>query len=67
MANLGQSIGGLKAFTHEVKIELSKCNWPSRQELMGSTMVVIVSCILLAAYVGVCDVVLMNLLKLIAR
>ena len=67
MANLGQSIGGFKAFIHEVKVELSKCNWPSRQELMGSTMVVIVSCILLAVVVGLYDWGLMNLLKLIAR
>jgi preprotein translocase subunit SecE len=65
MSKVGQSITGLKGFVNEVKVELSKCTWPTRPELMGSTLVVIVSVLLLSAFVGLSDYVLLNLLKLI--
>jgi len=65
MGKIGQGISGLKGFVNEVQVELSKCTWPTRPELMGSTMVVILSVLLLSAFVGLSDYVLMNLLKLI--
>lgn len=67
MNKLTQSIGSLKGFIGEVKAELLKCSWPSRKELFGSSVVVIVSVIILGAFVGVCDLVNMNLLKFIIR
>ena len=67
MNKLMQSIGNLKGFIGEVKVELLKCSWPSRKELFGSSVVVIVSVIILGAFVGACDVVNMNLLKFIIR
>jgi len=67
MNKLMQSIGSLKGFIGEVKVELLKCSWPSRKELFGSSVVVIVSVIILGAFVGVCDLVNMNLLKFIIR
>ena len=67
MNKLMQSIGSLKGFIGEVKVELLKCSWPSRKELFGSSVVVIVSVIVLGAFVGVCDLVNMNLLKFIIR
>ena len=67
MNKLMQSIGNLKGFIGEVKVELLKCSWPSRKELFGSSVVVIVSVIILGAFVGVCDLVNMNLLKFIIR
>ena len=67
MNKLTQSIGSLKGFIGEVKAELLKCSWPSRKELFGSSVVVIVSVIILGAFVGVCDLVNINLLKFIIR
>ena len=65
MNKLSQSAGNLKTFLEEVKVELLKCSWPSRKELFGQSVVVIVSVIILGAFVGLCDVVNMGLLNFI--
>ena len=67
MNKLTQGIGGLKTFLAEVKVELIKCSWPSRKELFGSSVVVIISVIILGAYVGICDLVNMGMVKFIIR
>ncbi len=67
MNKLTQGVGNLKTFLAEVKVELVKCSWPSRKELFGSSVVVIISVIILGAYVGLCDMVNMGLLKFIIR
>ncbi len=54
-------------FLKEVKGEFSKVNWPSREELFGSTAVVIVLSILIAIFTGLADLVLSNLLTLLLR
>ncbi len=51
---------GPREFLEGVRTELRKCSWPDRQELLGSTWVVIVSVVILAVFVGVCDLVLMR-------
>ncbi len=53
----------LREFIGEVDAELRKCAWPARSELLESTVVVIVSVVLLAAFVGVSDMLLLWLLK----
>lgn len=58
MSKVGSSSGGLRLFMGEVVAELKKCAWPTRPELFDSTVVVIVSVLLLAGFVAVCDVVL---------
>jgi len=50
-------------FLREVRTELSKVNWPSRNELIGSTTVVIVITLALAAFVGVIDFILSIILS----
>ncbi len=67
MNKLTAWIGRVRAFIGEVKLELRKCAWPSRKELMDSTVVVIVSVVLLSAFVGLSDVVTMFLLELLVR
>ena len=37
---------------------MGKVSWPSKNELMSSTLVVLVSSLLVAVYIGVCDLVL---------
>ncbi len=61
------SVGSLRTFLEEVKVELLKCTWPTRKELFGQSLVVIISVIILGAYVGLCDVVNMNFLRFIIR
>jgi preprotein translocase subunit SecE len=45
--------------------ELKKCTWPTRAELIESTIVVIVSVLILGAFVFVTDMVSGGILKLI--
>ena len=67
MSKVGQWIGGFKGFMGEVRTELTKCTWPTRPELMESTVIVVISCLILSAYVGLSDGVLMALLNIIIR
>jgi len=67
MKKIVELIQALKTFLGEVKVELKKCTWPTRHELMGSTMVVVVSVIILGAFVGLSDTTLMGLLRAILR
>ena len=45
------------------KEELRKCSWPTRPELVASTMVVLVATILLGGYTVVVDTVISSLLR----
>jgi len=54
-------------FLTEVKVELGKVAWPTRQELISSTWIVIVMTALLAIYIGILDLVLSKLLGLLLR
>ncbi len=45
----------VKKFFNDVYVELQKVAWPSREELMGSTAVVIIMSVIMAAFVGVVD------------
>ena len=65
MNKLSQGVGNLKTFFEEVKVELIKCAWPTCKELFGQSLVVIISVIILAAFVGLCDLVNMGLLRFI--
>jgi preprotein translocase subunit SecE len=47
----------------EVGQELSKVSWPTREELFGSTAVVIVLCLILAVFVFGVDWILNNVLR----
>ncbi len=67
MNKLSQGVGNLRTFVGEVKVELLKCSWPTRKELFGQSAVVIISVVILSAFVGLCDVVNMGLLRFIIR
>ena len=45
-------------FFNDVKLEMGKVSWSTRDELISSTIVVIVSLAILSIFIGVCDVVL---------
>ncbi len=42
-------------FLKEVRVELGKVSWPTRTELTSSAIVVMVSMLLLAAFIWLCD------------
>lgn len=60
-------IGKVKKFVSEVKTEMSKVTWSTRQELVNSTMIVLAAMAFLSVFVGVTDIVMGQLMKLIMR
>ena len=55
----------IKQFLKEVRNELVKVTWTTREELIYSTIMVIVVSIVLAVFIGIVDVALSNLATLI--
>ena len=49
----------------EVNQEISKVSWPSREELYGSVVVVVVLCVILSIFTFGIDFILNRLLELI--
>ncbi len=54
-------------FFKEVKVELGKVTWPNRQELIGSTIIVVILSVLMAVYIGFLDFLLSSLFGRIIR
>ena len=52
-------------YLSEVKQELSKVSWPSREELYGSVVVVVVLCLILSVFTYGVDLTLNRLLEFI--
>jgi len=48
----------LKRFLKEVVAELRKVTWPTKDELIGSTIVVIVVSLVVAIFIGIVDRIL---------
>ena len=67
MKKIVELISALKTFLGEVKTELKKCTWPTRSELLGSTMVVVISVVILGVFVGLSDTTLMGILRAVLR
>ena len=67
MKKIKEQFALLRTFFSDVGVEMKKCTWPSRQELVESTVVVIVSVLLISAFVGVSDKLLLSLLRLLIR
>jgi preprotein translocase subunit SecE len=57
----------IKNFYQEVKIEAKKVNYPSKDELIGSTWVVIITVIIVSFFLGVVDIGLSKIIKVILR
>jgi len=57
----------IKTFILEVKTELTKVSWSTRQELMSSTVVVIVITAIMAAFIGVIDICLSQILSFVFK
>ncbi len=52
-------------FFREVKVELTKVTWPSKKQTIGSTAVVIVFVFVVAFFLGMVDIGLSSLIRLI--
>jgi preprotein translocase subunit SecE len=55
----------IKEFLKEVRVELSKVTWPTREELRESTIVVVVTVAIISAFTAVVDRVVVQLITTI--
>jgi preprotein translocase subunit SecE len=67
MEKLKNFINTASQFFREVKVELQKVTFPTRQETIASTVVVLVITVILGAYLGFGDLVLAGLVKYILQ
>jgi preprotein translocase subunit SecE len=58
---------GTQQFLREVRGEVRKVTWPGREEVIGSTLVVIVSVGLMSVFLGLVDLVLRGVLSYVIR
>ncbi len=54
-------------FLKEVKAELGKVAWSTREELKSSTIVVIVVTVILGIFIGILDTILAKLLSILFK
>ncbi len=50
-------VGGVKEFWRDTTTEMKKVTWPARQEVVGTTVVVIVATVVFAVFLWGCDIV----------
>jgi preprotein translocase subunit SecE len=55
----------VREFSKDVRVEITRVSWPSRDELRDSTIVVIGTVLLVAAFVAVVDRVLNSAIGLL--
>jgi len=58
-------IAKVSKYFNDTVQELRKVAWPSREELIGSTIVVVVMSVLISIFIGVVDQVLNKLVNLL--
>lgn len=54
-------------FLKEVKFELKRVTWPSRKETLAGTVVVLVIVMIVALFLGIVDMGLAELIKMVLR
>jgi preprotein translocase subunit SecE len=48
-------LSSAREFMKEVRVESTKVSWPTRNELRDSTIVVIVTVVMVSAFIGIID------------
>lgn len=54
-------------FLNEVKLELKKVSWSTREELKDSTIVVLVSIVILGAFIGLFDFIMSKVISMVIK
>ena len=55
----------VKQFFREVRVELKKISWPSRKETVASTSVVLIIVLIISFFLGLVDMALSRVIKII--
>jgi preprotein translocase subunit SecE len=62
---MAATIQKVTQFLKEVRFELKRVTWPSRQETLAGTMVVLIIVFIAASFLGIVDMGLSKLIKLV--
>ena len=62
---MGAWSGKIRVFFEETNEELKKCTWPNRDQLLESTLLVIVALVAVAAFVTLVDRALLILINFV--
>ncbi len=65
MKKLGQLLEKMGTFLKEVRVEMQKVTWPSRNEIVSYTVVVLVTVLILSTIIWAADNVLGRVLRVI--
>lgn len=57
---------GAGKFLREVRVEMSKVTWPSREELIQSTIVVLIAVFIAGTFIAIMDAIFSRLVSLIS-
>ena len=57
----------VRSFFSEVQIELGKVTWPTREELVSSTGVVLMTMFILSLFIGIFDFIFSFMMRLLLR
>lgn len=55
----------ITTFLESVKVELGKVTWPTRKEAVATTSVVVIIVLIISFYLGLCDIILSKLMRMI--
>ncbi|MDP3722976.1 MAG: preprotein translocase subunit SecE [Candidatus Omnitrophota bacterium] len=64
---MAKSVARVRTFVLEVRDELKQVTWPSREELVGSVLVVFVGVALMASFISACDFLLSKAAQLVLQ
>ena len=64
---MANPLSRFRTFLTAVREELKQVSWPSREELVGSAMVVFVGVAVLGLFISACDFVLSKAAQLLLR
>ena len=60
-------LSNIKKFISEVRVEMQKVTWSTREEIMGSTAVVLMTMLILSTFIGISDFILSRALSVLIR
>lgn len=61
----GEWLTKTKTFLREVRSEMTKVAWPSRNEVVSTTVVVIIAVIFFGVYLWLCDLAFLETIEII--
>lgn len=56
-----------KKFLREVRVEMQKVSWPSRNEVIGSTIIVLIAVVAMTVFVSSVDELLSRVLSIVLQ